>query len=98
MSRSHIFATLVLIGKNQITNQLSKVINRMDIDNFKKLTLEEKLSEIKYNGQILGPYERNSENGGAKVPGDIYELYDFFVYLSEDENTVVPSRRNPLPI
>ncbi|HSU50372.1 MAG TPA: hypothetical protein VLJ41_07275 [Segetibacter sp.] len=69
----------------------------MDIDNFKKLTLEEKLSEIKYNGQILGPYERNSENGGAKVPGDIYELYDFFVYLSEDENTVVPSRRNPLP-
>lgn len=70
----------------------------MDIENFKKLTLEQKLSEIKYNGQILGPYERNSENGGAKVPGDIYELYDFFVYLSEDEGTVVPSRRNPLPI
>jgi hypothetical protein len=70
----------------------------MDIDNFKQLSLEEKLSEIKYNGQILGPYERNNENGGAKTPGDIYELYDFYVYLSEDENIVVPSRRNPLPI
>jgi hypothetical protein len=70
----------------------------MDIENFKKLTLEEKLSEIKYNGQILGPYDRNNENGGAKTPGDIYELYDFYVYLSEDENIVVPSRRNPLPI
>ena len=70
----------------------------MDIDNFKKLTLEEKLSEIKFNGQMLGPYERNNENGGAKTPGDIYELYDFFVYLSEDESMVVPSRRNPLPV
>jgi len=70
----------------------------MDIDSFKKLSIEEKLSEIKYNGQILGPYERNSVNGGDKIPGDIYELYDFFVYLSEDENIVVPSRRNPLPI
>jgi hypothetical protein len=70
----------------------------MDIENFKKLTLEEKLSEIKYNGQILGAYDRNNENGGAKTPGDIYELYDFYVYLSEDENIVVPSRRNPLPI
>ncbi len=70
----------------------------MDIDSFKKLSMEEKLTEIKYNGQILGAYERNSENGGAKVPGDIYELYDFYVYLSEDENIVVPSRRNPLPI
>ena len=70
----------------------------MEIDDFKKLTLEEKLSEIKYHGQILGPYERNSENGGAKTPGDIYELYDFFVYLSEDESLVIPSRRNPLPV
>ena len=70
----------------------------MDIDNFKKLSLEEKLSESKYNGQLLGPYERNSENGGAKTPGDIYELHDFFVYLSEDESIVVPSRRNPLPV
>ena len=70
----------------------------MDIDSFKTLTLEQKLQELKFSGQLLGPYERNSENGSAKVPGDIYELYDFFVYLSEDEKTVVPSRRNPLPI
>ncbi len=69
----------------------------MDIDNFKKLTLEEKLHEIKYQGTILGAYERNGESGTTKTPGDIYELYDFFVYLSEDEKTVVPSRRNPLP-
>ena len=69
----------------------------MDIDQFKKLTLEEKLSELKFNGNLLGPYERNSEQGG-KVPGDIYELYDFWVYLSEDEKTVIPSRRNPLQV
>ena len=69
----------------------------MEIDDFKKLTLEEKLSELKYSGNLLGSYERTSENGGAKVPGDIYELYDFWVYLSEDEKTVIPSRRNPLP-
>ena len=69
----------------------------MDIDTFKALSLDEKLSEIKYNGNILGPYDRNSEDNSKKVPGDIYELYDFFVYLSEDEKTVVPSRRNPLP-
>lgn len=70
----------------------------MDIEQFKKLTLDEKLSELKYSGQLLGSYERNSENSSAKVPGDIYELYDFWVYLSEDEKTVVPSRRNPLPV
>lgn len=70
----------------------------MDIDTFKKLSLEQKLCEIKYNGHILGPYDRNNENGGAKTPGDIYELHDFYVYLSEDESTVVPSRRNPLPL
>lgn len=70
----------------------------MDIEKFKKLTLEEKLSEIRYSGALLGSYERNSENSTSKVPGDIYELYDFWVYLSEDEKTVVPSRRNPLPI
>jgi hypothetical protein len=69
----------------------------MDIEKFKKLTLDEKLSELKYSGVLLGPYERNSENSSAKVPGDIYELYDFWVYLSEDEKTVIPSRRNPLP-
>jgi len=70
----------------------------MDIEQFKKLTLDEKLSELKYSGQLLGSYERNSENSSTKVPGDIYELYDFWVYLSEDEKTVVPSRRNPLPV
>lgn len=69
----------------------------MDIEQFKKLSLDEKLSELKYSGTLLGSYERNSENSTSKVPGDIYELYDFWVYLSEDEKTVVPSRRNPLP-
>ena len=69
----------------------------MDIDTFKTLSLEEKLSEIKYNGTILGAYDRNSEDSNKKTPGDIYKLHDFFVYLSEDEKTVVPSRRNPLP-
>lgn len=69
----------------------------MDIDSFKKLTLEEKLAELKYKGTLLGPYERNGEHNGTKVPGDIYELEDFWVYLSEDEKIVVPSRRNPLP-
>lgn len=69
----------------------------MSIDEFKKLTLAEKLSELRYNGNILGSYDRTSEQGN-KVPGDIYELYDFWVYLSEDEKTVVPSRRNPLQV
>ncbi len=69
----------------------------MDIDHFKKLTLEQKLTELKYSGNLLGPYDRNGEPGTPKTPGDIYELYDFFVYLSEDETIVVPSRRNPLP-
>lgn len=69
----------------------------MDIEKFKQLTLDEKLSELRYSGNLLGSYERNSENSSSKVPGDIYELYDFWVYLSEDEKTVIPSRRNPLP-
>lgn len=69
----------------------------MDIDQFKQLSLEQKLTELKYSGELLGPYERNGEPGTPKVPGDIYQLYNFFVYLSEDETTVVPSRRNPLP-
>ena len=69
----------------------------MDIDNFKKLTHEQKLKELKYSGDLLGSYDRNGEPGTPKVPGDIFALYDFFVYLSEDETTVVPSRRNPLP-
>lgn len=68
----------------------------MDIDQFKKLTLPEKLAEIRYHGNILGYYERSGEPGAPKVPGDIYELYDFWVYLSEDEKTVIPTRRNPL--
>ncbi len=70
----------------------------MDIEIFKKLTLEEKLSELRYSGNLLGSYERNSENSASKTPGDIYELYDFWVYLSEDEKIIVPSRRNPLPV
>ena len=70
----------------------------VDIDNFKKLSHAEKLKEIRYNGNILGSYERNTENAGAKIPGDIYEYNGFWIYLSEDEKIVVPSRRNPLPI
>ena len=69
----------------------------MDIGAFKVLTLEEKRNELKYNGKILGAYDRNGEPGEPKTPGDIYELYDFWVFLSEDEQTVIPSRRNPLP-
>ncbi|MEK7200383.1 MAG: hypothetical protein AAB212_10780 [Bacteroidota bacterium] len=69
----------------------------MTIDNFKVLTLEEKLKELKYSGELLGSYDRNSENNGPKVPGDIFALYDFWVYLSDDEETIIPSRRNPLP-
>ena len=71
-------------------------IRTMTIETFKTLSLDEKLKEIKYNGNLLGPYERSNEEGGKKVPGDIYELYDFWVYLSEDEQTVVPTRRNPI--
>lgn len=70
----------------------------MTIENFKQLKLEEKLLALKHSGNLLGPYDRNNENGGPKTPGDIYELGDFFVYLSEDETIVVPSRRNPLPV
>ncbi len=68
----------------------------MTIDHFKTMTLEEKLSEVKYHGNILGPYERPNEEGGTKVPGDIYEVHDFWVYISEDEQTVIPTRRSPL--
>ncbi|GAC1438196.1 MAG: hypothetical protein NVSMB63_01420 [Sediminibacterium sp.] len=69
----------------------------MTIEQFKELTFEEKLSQLKHHGNLLGPYERKSESSDSKVPGDIFELYDFWVYLSDDEKTVVPSRRNPLP-
>ncbi|NCI46866.1 hypothetical protein [Sediminibacterium soli] len=68
----------------------------MTIEAFKELTVEKKLSELKYNGELLGSYERNSEHNGPKTPGDIFALYDFWVYLSEDEETIIPSRRNPL--
>lgn len=68
----------------------------MTIENFKQLTLEEKLKEIKYNAEFLGSYERNGEQNGPKIPGDIFALYEFWVYLSDDEETVIPSRRNPL--
>ncbi len=68
----------------------------MTIDNFKTLKLEEKLDQLRHSGDLLGSYERNSENNGPKVPGDIFALYDFWVYLSDDEETIIPSRRNPL--
>ena len=69
----------------------------MTIEAFKELTLEQKIKELKYSGELLGSYERNSENNGPKTPGDIFALYDFWVYLSEDEETVIPTRRNPIP-
>lgn len=69
----------------------------MTIEQFKELSFENKLKELKYSGELLGSYERNSENGGPKTPGDIYALYDFWVYLSDDEEMIIPSRRNPLP-
>jgi hypothetical protein len=70
----------------------------MTIEQFKELTLEQKIKELKYSGDLLGSYERNNENGGAKTPGDIFALYDFWVYLSEDEETVIPSRKNPIKV
>ncbi|MEO7531940.1 MAG: hypothetical protein ABIS69_11030 [Sediminibacterium sp.] len=70
----------------------------MTIENFKELTIEAKLKELKYSGELLGSYERNNENGGPKTPGDIYALYDFWVYLSDDEETIIPSRRNPIQV
>jgi hypothetical protein len=70
----------------------------MTIEQFKELTLEQKIKELKYSGDLQGSYERNNENGGPKTPGDIFALYDFWVYLSEDEETVIPSRRNPIKV
>ena len=69
----------------------------MTIEHFKTLTHAEKLSEIKYNGNLLGNYDRPNEEGGTKVPGDIFELHAFWVYLSEDEQMVIPTRKSPLP-
>ena len=68
----------------------------MTIEAFKELTMEQKLKELRYQGELLGSYERNNEHNGPKTPGDIFALYDFWVYLSDDEETVIPSRRNPL--
>ena len=69
----------------------------MSIEEFKQLKFEEKLKELRNSAELLGSYERNSEDNGPKVTGDIFALYDFWVYLSDDEETIIPSRRNPLP-
>jgi hypothetical protein len=69
----------------------------MTIENFKTLSHEKKLIELKHSGELLGSYERNAEDGGTKTPGDIFGLGDFWVFLSEDEKMVIPTRRNPLP-
>lgn len=69
----------------------------MTIEQFKELSLADKLNALRKDGELLGSYERNSENNGPKTPGDIYSLFDFWVYLSEDEETVIPTRKNPLP-
>ncbi len=69
----------------------------MTIEQFKELSHEQKLKELRFSGELLGSYERNNENGGPKTPGDIYAVHDFWVYLSDDEEIIVPSRRNPLP-
>jgi hypothetical protein len=68
----------------------------MTIENFKALSHEQKLLELKHEGELLGSYERNAEDDGEKTPGDIFQLYDFWVFLSEDEKMVIPTRRDPL--
>lgn len=68
----------------------------MTIEQFKTLTHEQKLVEIKYNGDLLGSWERPSEEAGKKQPGDIFQLGEFWVFLSDDEKTVIPTRRNVL--
>ncbi len=68
----------------------------MTIESFKELTHEQKLKELRVAGDLLGSYERNGEPNTPKIPGDIFALYDFWVYLSDDEQTVIPTRRNPL--
>ena len=70
----------------------------MTIEQFKTLSHAEKLKEIRYNGNLLGSYERPSEDGGRKTPGDIYELHEFWVFLSEDEDMVIPTRKNPIAV
>lgn len=68
----------------------------MTIEQFKGLTLEGKLEQLKYHGELLGSYERPSEEAGKKQSGDIFQLGDFWVFLSDDEKTVIPTRRNVL--
>ena len=68
----------------------------MTIENFKKLAHEQKLLELKHHGELLGYYERNAEDDGEKTPGDIFSLHEFWVFLSEDEHMVIPTRRNPI--
>jgi hypothetical protein len=53
---------------------------------------------IRYEAELLGSYERNGEHNGPKTPGDIFALHDFWVFLSDDETMVIPSRRNPLHV
>ena len=48
----------------------------MTIERFKELTLAEKLDQLRHSGELLGSYDRNSEQNGPKVPGDIFALYD----------------------
>lgn len=73
-------------------------LNVMTIEQFKELSLPEKLNVIRYEATLLGSYERNGEHNGPKTPGDIYALHDFWVFLSDDETMVIPSRRNPLHV
>jgi len=68
----------------------------MTIESFKELAHEEKLNQLRHNGELLGTYERRSADGDSKTSGDIFELNDFWVFLSDDEQMVIPSRRNPL--
>jgi hypothetical protein len=70
----------------------------MTIESFKGLSHEEKLKQLKFSGELLGSYDRNSENNGPKTPGDIFALSDFWVYLSDDEEIIIPTRRNPLHV
>ena len=70
----------------------------MTIESFKELTHEQKLKELRGAGDLLGSYERNGEPNTPKIPGDIFALYDFWVFLSDDETMVIPSRRNPLHV
>jgi hypothetical protein len=70
----------------------------MTIEQFKQMTLPEKLNAIRYEAELLGSYERNGEHNGPKTPGDIFALHDFWVFLSDDETMVIPSRRNPLHV